>query len=86
MPEIARFFGIVIQMYADDHDPPHFHARYGGTTARVRLAPITVLDCNLPPRALRLVMEWAILHESELLHNWHRMRAGQMPTRIAPLE
>jgi len=86
VPEIARFFGIVIQMYADDHDPPHFHARYGGTTARVRLAPIAVLDSNLPPRGLRLAMEWAILHESELLYNWHRMRAGQMPTRIAPLE
>ena len=86
MPEIARFFGIVIQMYADDHDPPHFHARYGSTTARVRLAPLAVLDSDLPPRALRLVMEWAILRESALLDNWHRIRAGQLPVKIPPLE
>jgi hypothetical protein len=86
MPEISRFFGIVIQMYWNDHDPPHFHARYGHTTARVRLAPVTVLDGNLPPRALRLCVEWAILHQAELLENWDRLRARKPPARIAPLE
>ena len=86
MPEISRLFGIVIQMYANDHDPPHFHARYGTATARVRLTPVTVLDSDLPSRALRLVVEWAILREQELLNNWHMIRAGQPPVRIAPLE
>ncbi len=86
VPEISRFFGIVIQMYFDDHPPPHFHARYGTMTARVSLAPVATLESGLPPRALRLTLEWAILHEQELLENWRRIRAGQTPARIAPLE
>jgi uncharacterized protein DUF4160 len=86
MPEISRFFGIVIQMYFDDHEPPHFHARYGARTARVRLAPVGVLDNDLPPIALRLSVLWANLHEAELLENWRLLRLGQTPPSIAPLE
>lgn len=86
MPEISRFSGIVIQMYANDHGPPHFHARYGAETARVRLEPIEVMDSDLPQSGLRLVLEWAMLHESELVENWHRLRAGEAPASIAPLE
>jgi hypothetical protein len=52
----------------------------------VRLAPVIVLDGDLPPRALRLCVEWAILHQAELLENWHRLRARKPPARIAPLE
>jgi hypothetical protein len=86
MPEISRFFGIVVQMYFDDHLPPHFHARYGALTGRVVLTPVGLMDGDLPPRALRLTLEWAILHRQELLENWHRIRAGQLPTPIPPLE
>lgn len=86
MPEISRFFGIVIQMYANDHGPPHFHARYGAGTARVRVDPVEVMESDLPGRALRLVLEWAMLHELELVVNWRRLRAGEAPTSIAPLE
>ena len=86
MPEVSPFFGIVIQMYFDDHIPPHFHARYGATIARVSLTPIATIESDLPPRALKLTLEWAMLHEPELLENWRRIQAGQLPVRIAPLE
>lgn len=86
MPEISRFFGIVIAMYYADHGPPHFHAQYGSSTARIRVSPVSVIDSDLPPRALRLAVEWANLHEGELLQNWHLVRSGNSPSRIAPLE
>ncbi len=86
MPEISRFFGIVIQMFFDDHGPPHFHAHYGPWAAKIGLAPITMLEGDLPARALRLTRKWAKLHEQELLQNWRRVRSGQAPVRVAPLE
>ena len=59
MPEISRFFGIVILMFYNDHSPPHFHARYGEHRATIAIEPLAVLTGLLPPRALGLVMEWA---------------------------
>jgi len=86
VPEICRFLGIVIRMYFDDHPPPHFHAAYGGAEARVLIAPVGILDGRLPPRVLALVVEWATLHEAELMENWRRLHADEPPIRIAPLE
>lgn len=86
MPEISRFFGIVIAMYLDDHAPPHFHARYGGHNASIRLAPLALLDGSLLPRVLGLVIEWARLHEAELLEDWGHASRGEPLRRIAPLE
>lgn len=57
MPEISRFFGIIIAMFFDDHNPPHFHARYGGYNAVIRIGDFAVMEGNLPPRALGLVIE-----------------------------
>ena len=57
MPEISRFFGIVIQMYYNDHAPPHFHARYGGHKALIAIETLAVLNGHLPPRTLGLVVE-----------------------------
>jgi len=85
MPELSRFFGIVIAMYYDDHTPPHFHAIYGSEKAEFRIDPLGVLKGRLPPRALALVMEWAALHQAELLEAWDRRAAGQAPPRIEPL-
>jgi hypothetical protein len=85
MPELSRFFGIVIAMYYDDHAPPHFHAVYGDEKAEFRIDPPGVLKGRLPPRALSLVMEWAALHQVELLEAWDRRAAGQAPPRIDPL-
>jgi hypothetical protein len=65
--------------------PPHFHAKYGAFTARVRIAPVGLLD-GRPPRSLALIVEWASLHEAELLANWDRVRREEPPVRIPPLE
>ena len=86
MPEVSRFFGVVIRMYFDDHDPPHFHACYGDMEAQVGLSPIGLLNGHLPRRAESLVVEWAALHQGELLENWRRLQGNEPPRKIAPLE
>ncbi len=86
MPEICRFFGIVIRMYFLDHAPPHFHAIYSGSEAQVRITPVGLLAGGLPPRALALVVEWATIHQSELLENWRRLHSDEPSATIAPLE
>jgi hypothetical protein len=85
MPEISRFFGIVVTMYHDDHNPPHFHARYGKDKAAIGIEPIQALEGRLPPRALGLVVEWASEHQEELRTNWNAVQADLPPTRIEPL-
>lgn len=62
MPEVSRFFGIVISMFYNDHPPPHFHARYGGQKGLVAIESLTLLRGSLPPRVLGLVVEWG--HET----------------------
>lgn len=86
MPEISRFFGIVITMHYEDHAPPHFHARYSGRKAVFSIQPAEVLRGRLPPRVLGLVVEWASKHRVELLDNWQRARRLGTLKRIAPLE
>ncbi len=86
MPELSRFFGIVVTMYYDDHAPPHFHVRYSGRKAVVSIQPLEVLRGKLPSRALALVNEWAALHRVELKENWERARQLGRLKRIAPLE
>lgn len=86
MPEICRFLGIVVYMNFRDHAPPHFHARYGGSEVTVRIEPAIVLDGQLPPRVVGLVVEWATLNRSELLENWRRAREGRRLKRLAPLQ
>ncbi|MBW6513058.1 MAG: DUF4160 domain-containing protein [Desulfuromonadaceae bacterium] len=70
MPEICRFLGIVISMYFDEHNPPHFHARYNDYRAVVGIRDLNVLDGYLPGRVRGLVEEWAEIHQSELLGMW----------------
>lgn len=85
MPEISRFYGIVIRMYYNDHNPPHFHALYGGEQALIDILSLSVLDGRLPPRALGMVIEWATQHQLELLADWDLARSHQQPTPIDPL-
>ena len=85
MPEISRFFGIVIKMFYGDHNPPHFHAMYGEHEALIDIQHLAVFAGALPPRALGLVIEWATLHQQELLSDWTRASAQQTLERIAPL-
>ena len=86
MPEVSRFYGIVIRMFFREHGPPHFHAEYSGQQAVVRIEDLTVLRGRLPPRALGIVKEWASLHQAELKTAWDRARRQEAPGKIAPLE
>jgi hypothetical protein len=86
MPELSRFFGISIRMYYDDHHPPHFHSIYGGAEAEIGIDPVALLCGRLPRRAFGMVMEWAVLHQRELLDNWELLRSGHLPRGIAPLD
>ena len=65
MPEVSRFFGIMIRMYFDDHNPPHFHAMYAGDEARVGIEQIVILEGTLPNRATSMVFERAALHQRD---------------------
>jgi hypothetical protein len=86
MPEISRFFGIIIAMFYDDHAPPHFHVRYGEQKAIIAIDTLTILQGQLAPRAHGLVMEWAALHKEELLEDW-TLAENQAPLKkIKPLE
>ena len=85
MPEISMFFGIVIRMFFNEHNPPHFHAFYGGDGALIDINTLSVFAGHLPPRALGLVIEWATLHQRELLDDWELARAHEPPFEIAPL-
>lgn len=86
MPEVSRFFGIVIRMYYDEHAPPHFHAIYGGDEAQIGIDPIGVLGGKLPRRAISMVIEWAALHQQELMRNWDELRKDHPVAKIKPLE
>jgi hypothetical protein len=86
VPEISRFFGILIKIFYDDHNPPHFHAEYGKNTALIDIRNLSLFGGYLPPRALGLVTEWALLHHKELMANWDRARSQQDLQKIAPLE
>ncbi len=86
MPELSRFFGIMVQMFYDDHAPPHFHAKYGAHRVVVGLDDLVVLKGGLPPRALGLLMEWAVQHRRELAENWQLAREGRPLKPIPPLE
>lgn len=85
MPEICRFLGIVIMMYFNDHNPPHFHVRYEDHRAIIGIDPLELRDGTLPPRVLGLVMEWAEMHQAELTENWTTISQTGTFKRIAPL-
>ncbi len=73
MPEISRFLGIIIYMYFNDHNPPHFHVKYNDYRAIITIEPLVIQDGALPPRIFGLVMEWAELHQKDLLETWQTL-------------
>ncbi len=88
LPEISRFFGIVIRMFAEPaapHHRPHFHAYYQDERATVAIDAIEVIGGNLPAREMRLVLAWAEIHQQELLANWDALQRGGLSTKIEPL-
>ena len=88
MPELSRFFGIIIRMYAEVEGPhhlPHFHAYYQDDLAVFTIDPVNLIAGSLPRRQLRFVEAWAELHQAELMNDWQLLQAGQRPVPIAPL-
>ena len=86
MPEISRFFGIVIAIYYKEHGVPHFHAKYAGQTGVFSIVDLKLIEGRLPKRVVALVLEWAFEHRSELLENWEHAVAQEALQPIAPLE
>ena len=85
MPEISRFYGIVITMYNSEHNPPHFHIRYNDYRATMDINTGEI-NGNLPRRVLNLVYEWFDQHKDELQENWLRMEKGEEIINIKPLD
>lgn len=86
MPEISRFFGIIIRMFYDEHNPPHLHAEFQGRKVLLDFRG-NILQGDLKSRtALRLIREWIDLHNEELSQDWELARAGREMKPVAPLE
>ncbi len=85
MPQISSFLGVVIRMFYLDHNPPHFHAVYGEYEGIIAIDSLEMVGGDLPPRVLSLVLEWANLHQTELIDNWGRAREKRNLVAIAPL-
>lgn len=86
MPEISRFYGIVIRMFYREHAPPHFHAEAAGQRAVFSIEPVQLTRGSLPGRAERFVVEWARMRQSELLDDWRRAQERQALLPVPPLE
>jgi hypothetical protein len=86
LPEISRFFGIIIRMYFGDHNPPHFHAIYQEDTAEYDINTLLVIQGCLPSRAHAMVLEWASLHRDELLEDWKLAVEKKEIKKIEPLK
>ena len=85
MPVVSKFLGIAIMMYFNEHNPPHFHAKYGEYKIIVYIET-GVIEGKFPKRALKMVLEWYELHKDELLENWELCANRQQPKPIPPLE
>jgi len=86
MPEVSRFYGIIIRFYYRDHPPTHFHAIYGGHEALIEIETGAVYQGYLPSTALALVNDWRLMHVAELREDWNRARSERPLLPIAPLE
>jgi hypothetical protein len=85
MPEVSKFYGIVITMLYSEHNPPHFHVRYGEYRASITIKE-GIVDGKLPRRALNLVFEWLDLHRDELMDNWNNIENRNSIVKIEPLK
>jgi hypothetical protein len=82
MPEIARFYGIIIKLFFGDHPPPHFHAVYGEYVGLFNIDTLEMIEGDLPKRANKLVIEWATIHKDEMKKMWDVQEFHKLP----PLE
>lgn len=86
MPCISSFYGIKITMFFDEHNPPHFHAKYAEFNAVILINENCVYEGQLPSRQLKLVLAWAEIHKNELIKNWHSAQKVGKVRKIAPLK
>lgn len=86
MPTISIFYGILVQMFWDEHAPPHFHATYGEFKATINIRDLSIGEGYLPRRAAQLVLDWTELHQTELLEDWDLCQTKQHPKPIPPLQ
>jgi hypothetical protein len=85
MPCICRFGGIVLMIFHEDHAPPHFHAKYQGQMAAIKIDPPEIIAGDLPPRQRRQVLDWAAARKDDLTKAWDRAQAAEPPGEILPL-
>jgi hypothetical protein len=85
VPKVSEFFGIAIYLYYREHLPPHFHAIYAGDEVEIGIENLAVIAGRLTPRAMGLVLEWAVLHQDDLRTAWAKVTSHQPPGRIEPL-
>jgi hypothetical protein len=85
MPTISTFYGILIQMFWNDHPPPHFHALYAEDEALIDIRTLELIEGQLPRRALALVLEWAQEHRAKLVEDWELCARNQPLKKIRPL-
>jgi hypothetical protein len=87
MPELSRFYGLVIYMFAKDHIPPHCHVKYGEYRGLINILTGELLEGYLPRRAVRLIQDWVELHHDELLANWtEAQKDNPIIRKIPPLD
>lgn len=86
MPEISRFYGIIIKMFYNEHNPPHIHVFYGDHQALLDINTFAIISGELSPRAFGLATEWMMLHQHELLSFWEKAKNHEALGKIRPLE
>ena len=86
MPEISRFLGIVVKMFWNEHNPPHFHAEYNEFKASIDINSLEISEGSLPTKQAKMVLGWSALHQEALLANWKLAENGETLFKIKPLE
>jgi len=86
VPEVSRFYGIIVRIFFNDHGAPHFHAEHGGRTIKIAIRGLSSIRGELPPPVLNLLLHRASLQQGELLAAWERAQRGESPGKIAPLD
>jgi hypothetical protein len=86
MPEISRFYGIIIRMFSDEHNPPHFHAEFAEYKATFSIDTGQMIQGEMPPNKAILISAWAIIHKEELMKNWDTLAKGVGAKKIDPLK
>jgi hypothetical protein len=79
MPEICRFYGIIIKIFFGDHPPPHVHAVYGEYNGLFNIETLELIEGDLPKRAIKMIIEWATIYKNELMEMWNNQEFRKLP-------